>query len=280
MIESWTYQGLEKGPYLLVFGAIHGNETCGPVAITALQHDLKTGALVLKRGKVTFVPVCNPLAYKAGVRYVTHNLNRIFKPHNVPMCEEERYASLLAEMVKDCDFLLDLHSFHTPGVPFVFRDYNDAATVAFSAALGVPHTLTGWPELYADKPALNGGDTVAWAHQCGKVATLVECGVHTDPAALGLARQCMLGAMGYLGLLGEAFVPPTTGQTVRFERVVTYQGGHLAHTWQNLDAVTAGTVIAIDANGQELRAETDGFVIMPNPTPQTGDEWFYLGRAG
>lgn len=279
MIVSHTYQALAEGPRLLVFGGIHGNETCGTEAINALMHELDAGTLKLAKGSVTFVPMCNPLAHAAGVRYVEKNLNRIFKIHTSPTCEEERFATVLARMVENCDVLLDLHSFHTPGVPFVFRDYNDPATCALSAALGVPHTLTGWPELYADKPELNGGDTVAWAHSLGKVATLVECGVHTAPAALALARQCMLGAMGHFGLLADVLPPAPPTQVVRFASVMTYHGGKLACDWQNLDVLPAGTVIGWHADGQPVVAEEGCFMVMPNPAPKIGDEWFYLGVA-
>lgn len=279
-IETHTFTAPQPGPRLLVLGGIHGNETCGTEAIRQLMAHLQDGTIALTRGTLVCAPLCNPLAHAANVRYVTHNLNRIMHPHPTPTCPEETFAHAVCQLIADCDYVLDLHSFHTPGVPFAFRDYADPATVAFTAALGVPYTLTGWPELYAATPTASGGDTIGYAHSLGKVGATVECGAHTDPAAIALARQCLLGALGHLNMLASAPLPDAPPRTtVRFTGVTLRpEGGTLTRAWKNLDPIRTGDVIATLADGAPLRAPHDGFLLMPHHDAAVGDEWFYVGE--
>ena len=56
------------GARLIVTGAVHGNETCGTVAIRRVLDDIEHGRLVINAGAVTFVPIANPLAYERHQR--------------------------------------------------------------------------------------------------------------------------------------------------------------------------------------------------------------------
>ncbi len=62
-LQAHQYRGFMPGPRLIVTGAVHGNETCGTRAIERVIDELARGELRIVRGQVTFVPVCNPLAY-------------------------------------------------------------------------------------------------------------------------------------------------------------------------------------------------------------------------
>ena len=66
--ESITFAGREPGIRLIVTGAVHGNETCGTVGIRRVVEEIRSGALEIKAGKVTFVPIANPLAYSKRER--------------------------------------------------------------------------------------------------------------------------------------------------------------------------------------------------------------------
>ncbi|MEO9455040.1 succinylglutamate desuccinylase/aspartoacylase family protein [Chromobacterium phragmitis] len=73
---SHRYQALKEGPALIVTGAVHGNEVCGAIAIRRLMAELEQGARKLAAGRLTLVPVANPLAYRLGQRGGERNLNR------------------------------------------------------------------------------------------------------------------------------------------------------------------------------------------------------------
>ena len=66
--KSINYSALAAGPRLIISGAVHGNETCGTVAINRVMAQFDSGELQLVSGSLTFVPVANPMAYALGQR--------------------------------------------------------------------------------------------------------------------------------------------------------------------------------------------------------------------
>ena len=70
-IETVRFTGLDRGPKLIVVGAVHGNETCGPQAILRAIDDCRAGRLSIRRGEVTFLPVANMKAYRQGTERAT-----------------------------------------------------------------------------------------------------------------------------------------------------------------------------------------------------------------
>ena len=79
-----TWAALAPGPSLVVLGAVHGNEVCGAHAIVRAIDDLTHGRLRLLRGRLTLVPVANPLAFAQATREGERNLNRRFLPQPEP----------------------------------------------------------------------------------------------------------------------------------------------------------------------------------------------------
>ena len=71
--EAIHFTATAPGPRLIVTGAVHGNETCGTVAIRRVLGDIEQGRIGLAAGEVTFVPVTNPLAYERGQRQGDRN---------------------------------------------------------------------------------------------------------------------------------------------------------------------------------------------------------------
>ena len=118
-LRSHCILGLEPGPSLIVTGAVHGNETCGTRGIERVLGEIQRGELEILRGRVTLVPICNPLAYKQGQRMGDRNLNRRLQPTAAPQDYEDRIANQLCPLLAAHEVLLDLHSFRGPGQPFV-----------------------------------------------------------------------------------------------------------------------------------------------------------------
>ena len=125
--KSVGYTGSATGPRLIVTGAVHGNETCGTQAIVRVMDELDTGALAIVAGSVTFVPITNALAYALKRRAGERNLNRALQPTDAPRQFEDRVANWLCPLLAAHDVLLDLHSFLSPGRPFVMVGPRDNA---------------------------------------------------------------------------------------------------------------------------------------------------------
>ena len=308
-----TYHGLAPGPRLLVLGAVHGNETCGTRAITQLLAELDSGALTIERGSVTFVPVTNPLAYQRKQRTGERNLNRNMAPSAIPQDFEDRIANALCPLLESHDALLDLHSFHTGGAPFVMvgppdnqGDLEPFAHAAEEMRLALhtgPHRIVeGWLETYArgvqrrvkaqlaedgsPAPSLMtdpnyGVGTTEYMRSRGGYGVTLECGQHDDPEAVQVAHHAIVQT---LALRGSASAPLVTEPVEReILRLVDmtdrdHADDTFSREWRSFDAVTAGDVIGVRQGGAAVKAPQDGFVVFPNPRAEVGQEWFYFAQ--
>jgi len=264
------------GKHLLVLGAVHGNEVCGPLAIRRIMDDLEKKSVTLQAGRLTVIPVVNERAHHQNVRYVEENLNRVFLRHARPQSYEAGLANQVIPHIEACDLLLDIHSFSAPGRPFVFQDVE--AMGPFAAAMHFPIVMTGWPEIYAQAKDKNEGDTVGFALGLGKEAILVECGQHQEPGAEALAYQAILNAMAYAGLVDKPYEVAARTEFIHLRQVYFRdQDGAMARLWRHGDPVRKGETLATMGNGHALTAPEDGFVLLPHHTAKPGDEWFYFG---
>jgi predicted deacylase len=310
-LRTLTYHGLAPGPRLLILGAVHGNETCGTRAIHQLMEELDSGEMAIARGTLTLVPVTNPLAYQLGQRGGERNLNRCMAPSAIPQDFESRIANALCPLLDTHDVLLDLHSFHTGGAPFVMIGPPDntgelepfaraAEEMQLALHTGAPRILEGWLETYARgaqrRAALAAGasgastletnpnygvGTTEYMRSRGGYGVTLECGQHDDPQAVQVARQAILQTLALLGLAALALTPmPETREILRLVDMSDrdHAGDRFSRDWNSFDPVQAGELIGVRHGGAEVRAPEDGFVVFPNPRAEVGQEWFYFAQ--
>lgn len=285
MIESVAFHAETAGPRLLVFGAVHGDEVCGTLAIRRIVPEFESGSIKLLKGRVTFVPVCNPRAYAQNVRYTERNLNRNLLPQAQPDCYEAVLGNLLCPLIQDCDVLLDIHSYHVGGPAFIFIDPADAANIAFASSLGSDTVISNFADAIA-KTGRSSGDAAAWsigtteyARMFGAMSVTLECGQHLAPEAPEIAYQAILGALRHLGMIAGNVATAAKPRHVVVESVVYRDdAGDFARPWQHLDNIKAGTLIATRANGEKLVAPKDSVIILPRADAEIGAEWYYFGH--
>jgi uncharacterized protein len=309
--ESIHFSATTPGPRLIVTGAVHGNETCGTVAIRRVLQDIDQGRIALVAGQVTFVPVTNPLAYERGQRHGDRNLNRKLAPTGEPREFEDHVANWLCPLLAHHEVLLDLHSFHTPGEPFAMVGPPDndgplepfrhaAQEEALAVRLGVRRIVDGWLGTYAagverrrarhagsgelalDLDADYGVGTTEYMRRMGGWGFTLECGQHEDPRAPEVAYRAIVNALAHLRLIDAA--PPAPAAEVEalslFEVIdKTDADDRFARDWSSFDAVRAGELVGTRRDGTPVRAESDSRIVFPNPAAQAGQEWFYLARA-
>ena len=285
MIKSITYNGLEKGPKFLVIGAIHGNEKCGTLACERVMNEIDNGALKILRGRVTFVPIGNPQAYRDDRRYAERNLNRFLVPMTQPDCYEAQLGNILCPMLADCDVHLAIHSYTVGGNAFVIVGPYEPKEYEFATQLGPRTMLTGWVDAYAktgkSKRANDEESTgsIEYARRFGAIAVNIECGQHRDPAAPDVAYHAIRNAMRYLNLTDEtATVVPIETSIVKVTHVYYHEeGGKFPHSWKHLEVVKKDQPMAFRADGSAILAPDHGVIIMPKENSSNGEEWFYFG---
>ena len=293
-----TWAALAPRPSLVVLGAVHGNEVCGAHAIVRAIDDLTHGRLRLLRGRLTLVPVANPLAFAQATREGQRNLNRRFLPQPDPQDYEDRITHQLAPLLAQHEVLLDLHSFHTPGDPFAMVGPRNnsgarepfaraAEEMALARALGAQQVVEGWLEVYdraaglrGELPDDEGIGTNEYMRSQGGYAVTIECGQHEDPEAIDVATRAIHGALAHLELAHVPAPPRFAGPAARLKDVVLRESpaDRLAQDWHSFDAVQAGDVIAHRADGTPVAAPYDGCVLFPHPEAEVGQELFYLAE--
>jgi predicted deacylase len=300
----------QPGTRLAVLGAVHGNETCGTRAIQRVTAEIDAGALTLTRGRLTLVPVTNPLAYAMQRRNGDRNLNRKLAPTDAPREYEDHVANWLCPLLAQHDVLLDLHSFRSPGAPFVMLgpQNNSGALEPFAQAareealalrLGVARAVDGWLGTYAagaarraefgnssgielDTDPRYGVGTTEYMRSVGGCALTLECGQHDDPAAPEVAYRAIVNTLAHLQLIDAPDPAPAPRlEGLRLCEVVPrlHADDAFLSAWTSFDPVTEGQPIARRHDGTEVRAPYAGYVVFPNTTAEVGNEWFYLARA-
>ena len=305
--QSVSFTGLAPGARLIVLGAVHGNETCGTQAIRRVIAEIETGNLDIVAGSVTFVPVTNPLAYSRHQRMGDRNLNRNLVPTDTPVEFEDRIANWLCPLLAQHDALLDLHSFHTAGEPFVMLGPEDnqgtlepfarsAEETALALHLGVHRFVDGWLDTYAAGVARRlaagasareadvhyGVGTTEYMRAQGGIALTLECGQHDDPAAPEVAWRSIHNTLSHLGLTAAPAPEAVTDtEALHLYQVVDRDdaGDQFVRDWASFDRVRAGERIGMRHDGTPVAADRDGYIVFPNPGAQPGQEWFYLAKA-
>jgi len=310
-LRSHRFSALRPGPRLVVTGAVHGNETAGTRGIERVLAEIEIGDIEVVRGTVTFVPVCNPLAYKHNQRMGERNLNRRLQPGAAPQAYEDRIANVLCPLLAEHDVLLDLHSFRSPGRPFVMRGPADnredlepfehaVAEASLAMHVGVQRVVDGWLDAYAagvaqrraraltpgavhEDPAYGIG-TTEYMRAMGGYGVTLECGQHEDPAGPDVAWHAIRQTLALLGIAegpGLQLQPPTTPfDCLTLDQVIDRhaEGDGFARAWTSFDALAAGELIGVRADGSELRAPEAGHIVFPDVSALPGHEWFYWAR--
>lgn len=304
--QSYRFHGDAPGPKLIILGAVHGNETCGTKAIQTVLQELHEGALSLKAGTLTLVPITNPRAYDQKRRATDRNLNRHLGPKTTPEDYEDTIANLLCPLLQAHDVLLDLHSFHTPGDAFALigPKNNQGALEPFAHEekeinlalhLGPRRFLEGWMNVYehgvrqrkaSKQPSpdhlLNtdhGIGTTEYMRTQGGYGITYECGQHDEAEAPQRGRYAIDQTLKLLGLIeGVPDAPPKNIELLKLVDVVDRldKNDTLAQDFNNFDRLKKGEKIGTRGDGTEVLAERDGFIAFPNPRANLYAEWYYF----
>lgn len=308
--KSISYASATPGTRLIVLGAVHGDETCGTRAIERASREIDDGTIRLAAGRLTLVPVTNPLAYERGRRTGDRNLNRKLAPTDAPREFEDHVANWLCPLLAAHEVLLDLHSFRAPGVPFVFIGPGDNAGTlepffqaareeALALRLGVGRAVDGWLTTYAagvahrralaavlpdatlDLDPRYGIGTTEYMRSVGGWAVTLECGRHDDADAPEVAYRAIVNTLAHLGLVDAPDPAPAERmEMLGLSEVVDklHPADTFASAWRSFDAVPAGTLVGTRHDGTPVRAPFDATIVFPNPAADAGQEWFYLAK--
>jgi predicted deacylase len=102
--------GSASGSVVTFFAGVHGDEFEGPKALWDAAFAIEPTKL---SGTVILIPICNPLAYRAGQRTTPEdslNLNRVFPGKDTGAITERIAHALFNDFVLQSDVIVDFHS--------------------------------------------------------------------------------------------------------------------------------------------------------------------------
>lgn len=299
----YTYTGEERGPLLICFGAIHGNENAGILALERLLEMLKEepsknpnflfkGRLVAIRGNVK--------ANKLHQRYIKKDLNRHWTLDNVakvkrtPAAEldpEDQEMKALLEAIKAVikDYapkkviILDIHTTTAYGGIFTIPSHDpESNKIALQLHAPVIHGI------------LKGlsGTTLHYFKtenfDVPMVSLTFEAGQHDDPESVRNATSALVNCLRAIGC-----VPPKDIEAKHdnwlYERskdlikktklvyrhpITEADNFQMKPGFKNFQYIPKDTILATDKNG-EVKAHIDAFILMPLYQKQ-GEDGFFL----
>lgn len=278
MINSQTFISFQPGKHVLITGAVHGNEHCWTIAINRIIQELQDGLLVLLKGSVTFIPICNPKGYKQNKRCIDENLARIFDVYTNPQTNEQYCSSVIAPYIDTCDVLLDIHSGNAENTLFVFQDIEDDASYDLASNLWFELVVHGRPDMYPNDGAK---DPSSYAHQQWKTAIVVECGQHNDPEATEIAYNSIKNFLHYYGFISEWWKKPQSINHIAMKKLVYMDKGKVwtfSQKRKTGDEIKKWDVIAIYDDWEKVISEIEWYIILPKHYAQPWWEWFYLAE--
>lgn len=260
------------GPRLLVLGGVHGNEIGGIVG----AGQLTLTDWPLTAGRLDVVPITHEAANLDFVRTGPgdgRDLARTF-PGNPQGSPTERIAALVtAELIEDCDGLIDLHTSAVDAdLPFFAGSLDDGTPLGnASRAMALGFGLdTVWSH-----PELGPGRTLSAAAERGIPAMYVESrtGGVLDPTVLTAYTTGVIRVAEAWGMLPVGTVPPVpppvrhlrgNGNTDTFTPASS--DGYFVACVEMLARVRRGEVIGrvidhLGATLSEVPAAQDGTVV-------------------
>ena len=298
------FDGTEKGPLLICFGALHGNEPAGIKAIDLVFKMLEIEPISNPdfQYKGRFLGLIGNLkALEKGVRFIDKDLNRTFIPEHIERIrmlsknqldsEDKELLDLLNIIQLEIEdykpnhiLFLDLHTTSSTGGIFTICR-NTPASIRIASALHAPVILGITRDLK--------GTTLHYFNNDNFDAEILsitfESGQHEESLAVNRAISAIINCMKEIGSVQENHVENFHEEILikysdRLPKVATLLERHAIEPehqfkmrpgYENFQFVRKGEVIAKDINGP-IRVKEDGLLLMPLYQSKGEDGFFVI----
>ncbi len=268
-----------KGPRVVMFSGVHGDEISGIHAVEKLFFDFFNGARTLLKGSLTLTR-SNAHAIAAERRYLKYNLNRMYKDEYGPDIDRNEYeytrAQELKSILRECDYFLDLHSAPIAQEPFLIAEQH---AIDFFSKLGLPHIIMGWNKFSG---GTTGGDGENYANMHGAIAATLESGSHFEKRSNDVAYRTVITMLSLLGMIdGVKDASRAEAEVIDMYAVVTKEADDFRYAGnvENFQRFKRDEAFAFQ-NGKPITVKEDTILLIPMKPEDTKvhEEVCYLGR--
>lgn len=297
------YTGAEKGPLIIAFGAMHGNEPAGVKAleamITALENEPKHNPDFICQGRLLGL-IGNTKAFAKGVRFIEKDLNRqwtlpnVERAKNTPLQDLEPELQEIKELLEIIEqeietydptriIVLDLHTTTAYGGIFTLpaRD-PDSERIALElhapVIKGLLEGISGTSLHYFVQENFN-----------RKISAVTfESGQHQEALSVNRAISAITNCLRTVQCVKEDDVEnkhdqilieysaklPKLSKLLYVHPIAPGDNFVMHPGFKNFQAVKKGELLAHDRHG-EIKAKSDGLLLMPLYQKQ-GEDGFFL----
>jgi succinylglutamate desuccinylase len=297
------YTGAEKGPLLVVFGGMHGNEPAGVNALEKMFEMLKVEPInnpkFNYKGRIVGIRG-NLRAMQLQQRFIKKDLNRQFTPENIERIQNALDSELDSEdkEVKEILAFVEAEIADYQPEKIVFLDIH--TTTAFGGIFGISsddeESLRIAVELHAPviTGMMNGIRGTSLHHFCEKnygrksVAVVFEAGQHDEPLSTNRAIAAITNCMRTIGSVKKDDVEnrhdellmtyskklPKVAKLLKVHRIQPGDNFKMVPNFKNFQPIKKGDILATDKNGV-IKTDIDGMILMPLYQKQ-GEDGFFL----
>ncbi|MEZ5345523.1 MAG: succinylglutamate desuccinylase/aspartoacylase family protein [Pyrinomonadaceae bacterium] len=291
-----SFCGNSSGPTLVVFGAIHGNEHSGVIAMKRMLPGLSEIESKL-RGRV-FLLAGNTRAINKNIRFEDADLNRHWTVESVKRnspdskirtnraedIEQTEILEVIGEVFDSAEdeiYALDLHSTSAESTPFAMigdtlRNREFARQFPATILLGIEEQLDG--------------TILEYINNMGAVTLGFEAGQHTSLSSVRNHEALIWLALAHSGILAEEDADVRRHEEVlstamggsrlveiRYRHAITEKDEFRMNPgYKNFQPIKKGEVLALSRN-RKVRANESGLILMPLYQAQ-GQDGFFIGR--
>jgi succinylglutamate desuccinylase len=304
-----SYTGPEPGALVVVFGAVHGNEPAGVLALLELFQMLEREPLVNPgftfRGKLIGL-IGNCQAFATGQRFINKDLNRIWTAENIRRIQHADPATLRAEDREIAEIitllhqelletkpealvLLDLHTTSADGGIFCIPS-DDPASLRLAKELHAPVILGMLEGLEGTMLHVAAGNYLKISNYPEyAVGVAFEAGQHNDPQAVSYSIAAIINCLRAAGCIQEEDVDsrhesllktftdslPKVTRLRHIHHICPEDRFHMRPGYVNFQSIQKGEHLADDGAGPVL-APADGLILMPLYQTQGTDGFFVV----
>lgn len=297
------YIGKKGGPLLIIFGAMHGNESAGVKAIDLTLKMLEVEPIKnpdFEYKGVMLGMIGNLAAYKKKERFNNKDLNRCWIKEDILNAKTKQKESLTEEEIEMQSVLgdinkaikkhapsevviLDLHTTSSDGGIFSIvgdnnRSLNIAKQIHAPVVLGMLDGLKGTTLHYFTSENLN--------YQTSAIT--FESGQHDDPLSVNRAIAAIITCMRAIESVKPTDVENQHDSILKKYSADLPQVARLLYThsirpsdnfkmkagYQNFQKISIEEILATDNHG-EIKSKNDGMILMPL-YQKKGEDGFFI----
>lgn len=271
----------KKGKKVIVMGSVHGNERIGAEILKKLKKILTKENI---KGEIHLI-LGNPQAYKRNKRFIDEDLNRLFGENHHKLYKsanpnyEQNRAMAIGDIIKDTDFLLDIHSTIKPSVPFLYME-NDAKHRNLAPIFGTKFVVMQNKKF---RPQELTSSTDSFVDNHGGIGITYESGWYKDFSGLDTVFGNVLkflNAVGSIDMAGRTAHRKSakTKYLEVYDKIIPQKNMFtFSKDYENFDFVKAGSSLAKDGD-TIVKVKMDSYIIFPKKEPKKGITACYLAH--